>query len=270
VFLKKPGHRRPAFFPGLGYIPGESFLHSMHPLAKLVLLLCFSLAVFALPSPPAGGILLAGLLGAYQLAGLGLRYFLRKLRIILVFSTMIVLVQVLSVKEGYLLWRVPIWAATLEIWSDGLWGGLVMMLRFINVIGFSYLFVSTTDPNRLAYGLMQAGLPYRYGFALITSLRFIPVFQLELKQVQNAQMAKGIDLEGLSFRKMLLAVRYLLIPLVLSALSKVDHLAISMEGRAFGLYPGRSYLWRQDFKARDWLLVAGIITGFAAFYLGFR
>jgi len=59
------------------------------------------------------------------------------------------------------------------------------MLRFLNIIGASYLFVATTDPNRLAYALMQAGLPYRYGFMLITALRFIPLFQLELAQVRN-------------------------------------------------------------------------------------
>lgn len=41
-------------------------------------------------------------------------------------------------------------------------------------------------------------MPYRFGFMLITALRFIPVFQLELEQVKNAQMAKGIEMEGLS------------------------------------------------------------------------
>ncbi|MGI6708007.1 MAG: hypothetical protein ACOX33_02585 [Dethiobacteria bacterium] len=41
--------------------------------------------------------------------------------------------------------------------------GLLLVFRFLNIIGSSYLFVATTDPNRLAYALMQAGLPYRYG-----------------------------------------------------------------------------------------------------------
>ena len=57
--------------------------------------------------------------------------------------------------------------------------------------------MATTDPNRaFTYSLMQAGLPYRLGFMLITALRFIPVFHYELEQVKNAQMAKGIEIEG--------------------------------------------------------------------------
>ncbi len=131
-----------------------------------------------------------------------------------------------------------------------------MMLRFINIIASSYLFVSTTDPNKLVYALMQAGLPYRHGFMLITSLRFIPIFTQELAVIRNAQMAKGIDLEGVSLKKMLRAVKYLLTPLVICALNKVDYLAISMESRAFGLYKGRSYLSEQAVDRKEWLFLA--------------
>jgi energy-coupling factor transport system permease protein len=130
-----------------------------------------------------------------------------------------------------------------------------MMMRFINIVGSSYLFVATTDPNKLAYALMQVGLPYRFGFALITALRFIPVFHLELEQVRNAQMAKGIELEGLSPRNLLRAVRYLFVPLVISALSRVDNLTISMEGRAFGLYPVRTYMSSQTLSTKDKLAI---------------
>jgi energy-coupling factor transport system permease protein len=270
MILRPVNRSMKGFFPGLSYVPGGSFLHRMHPLAKVVLLLCFSLAVFALPSPLPGGIILLGLLAAYQLTGLGMLFFWRKLRMILFFGFTMILVQVLSVKEGYLIGQIPLWVITLEVWSEGIMGGLSMMFRFLNVIGFSYLFVSTTDPNRLAYGLMQAGLPYRYGFMLITSLRFIPVFQLELNQVRNAQMAKGIELEGLSFKRVLLSIQYLLIPLVLSALGKVDYLAISMEGRAFGLYPERSYLLKQNFTSKDWLIVVVSMAGFWTFYAFFK
>ena len=123
----------------------------------------------------------------------------------------------------------------------------------MNTIGSSYLFIATTDPNLLAVALMQAGLPYRQGFMLITALRFVPLFQYELIQIRRAQMAKGIDLEGLRPRQLAAAVRHLLIPLVLSALGKVDSLAISMEGRAFGLHPQRTYRVQCPVSTADWL-----------------
>jgi len=254
------------FIPGISYVENSSWLHNLHPLVKLNMLICFSLTVFAVPSCMGGIILFSVLLLFYGLARLGLAFFCRKLRFILIFGLFIFIVQVLVVKEGSLLWQFYLGPAKLSLWSEGLLGGLSMMLRFINIIGSSYLFVATTDPNRLTYSLMQAGLPYRFGFMLITSLRFIPVFHYELEQVKNAHLAKGIDIEGLSPRKLIRAFRYLLVPLVISALSKVDDLAISMESRGFGLYPERSYLDSWALSSRDKIAMLMVPLIFLLFY----
>ena len=234
------------------------------------MLICFSLTVFAVTSLTGEIILFSFLLFAYALAGLSPVFFARKLRFIVVFGLLIFLIQVLAVKEGVVLWQHDLGTVTLSVWSEGVFGGLSIMLRFVNIIASSYLFVATTDPNRLAYSLMQAGMPYRFGFMLITALRFIPVFQLELEQVKNAQMAKGIEMEGLSPRKLLRAVRYLLVPLVVSALSRVDSLTISMESRAFGLYPTRSYVNSQDLSTSDRIIIIITPLVFLFLYLVFR
>ncbi|HPU00617.1 MAG TPA: energy-coupling factor transporter transmembrane component T [Bacillota bacterium] len=245
-------------------------MHRLHPLLKLELLICFSLLVFSLPHYLSGMLLFGIMLAGYRAAGLGLSFFWRKLRFIIVFCVLIFLVHVLFVREGSLLWQKKIAFLQLEVWSLGLGHGLLMLFRFLNIIGSSYLFVATTDPNCLAYALMQAGLPYRYGFMLITALRFIPLFFLELEQVRYAQMAKGIDLERISLTNFFKAVRYLFLPLVLSALSKVDTLAISMESRAFGLHPRRSYLEKQPFTRKDGLAAAGVLLLSLALFLLLR
>ena len=242
-------------------------MHRLHPLLKLELLICFSLLVFGLPHYLSGMLLFVILLAGYRAAGLGFSFFWRKLRFIIIFCVLIFLVHVLFVREGILLWQKDIAFIHLEVWSLGLGHGLLLVFRFLNIIGSSYLFVATTDPNRLAYALMQAGLPYRYGFMLITALRFIPLFFLELEQVRYAQMAKGIDIEKVSLKNFFTAVRYLFLPLVLSALSKVDTLAISMESRAFGLYPQRSYLEKQPFTRRHRLAAAAVLILSLALFL---
>ena len=243
-------------FPGLAYVSGDTAVHRMHPLPKLLMLIVYSTSVIVFSRVAPAAALFFILLAFYGLSGLGPGFFLRKLRVILLFGLMMMLVQVISVQQGRLLFEYTVFGGVrLQVWSAGLAAGLVMMLRFVNIIASSYLFVSTTDPNKLVYALMQAGLPYRYGFALITSLRFIPVFTQDLAIIRNAQMAKGIDLEGVSPRKALRAVRYLLTPLVICALNKVDSLAVSMESRAFGLYPRRSYLYEQDVNIKEWIFL---------------
>ncbi len=254
----------------LKFSPGDSFLHRVHPIIKLALLILYNIAVLTFGSSILAGIILfAMLIFAYCSAGLGLHFFWRKMRMIIFFGFMILIVQIIAVQEGFLLVEIPLVFVTLRIWSGGLFDGIKITLRFINIISCSYLFVSVTDPNQLAYSLMQIGLPYRFGFMLITSLRFIPVFQQELTQIRNAQMIKGIDLEKATFRNVLLGIRYLLTPLVISSLDKVDGLAMSMEGRAFGLYPNRSYLNQQKIQTSDLLFFALAISIFVIFIIIF-
>ena len=66
------------------------------------------------------------------------------------------------------------------------------------------------------------------------------------------------------------AVKYLYVPLVISALSKVDELTISMENRAFGLYSARTYLNGEGLSGKDKLAILLIPLVFLAFYLIFR
>jgi energy-coupling factor transport system permease protein len=200
------------------------------------------------------------LLAVYHCGGLGFGFFWRKLRVILVFGLMLFLVQAIFRTGGVLFVELDLGFTQLRIWSKGLAQGGVMALRFVNVIAASYAFVATTNPNEFALGLMQAGLPYRHGFMLIAALRFIPVFQHELGQIRAAQMAKGIDLRRLSPSKLLMVVRYLFMPLVVSALTKVDTLTVSMEGRAFGLYDERTYRRKLPLTSRDkWVFALGLL-----------
>ncbi len=80
-------------------------------------------------------------------------------------------------------------------------------------------------------------------------------------------MAKGIEIEGLSPGQLVKAVKYLLVPLVITALSKVDYLAISMESRGFGLYPRRSYLYVQSLSRGDKIAMGMIPLVFILFNL---
>jgi len=236
-------------FLGLTYQSAPTRLHSIHPLVKLALLTGFSPVVFLLAHWVPSLVLLAVLLGVYHFGGLGLSFFWTKLRAILVFGTLIILVQLLWCHEGFVLIRLGVLGLNLRLWSGGVTRGLVMALRFLNIIAASYAFVATTDPNRLAYSLMQV---------LVTALRFIPVFQHELDQIRNAQQAKGIRLQGLSISGFARFVRYLVLPLVVSALARVDTLTLSMEARGFGLHRNRTYRIQSSFTSVDKLvLVAG-------------
>lgn len=252
--------------PRIAYHPGRSLLHRLHPLVKAAWLIGGTVLLFALRSPWWVLGISALLLAAFPLSRLPLLG-LRGLRSLAVTALVIGLLQALFRREGSVLVRL----GPLALTRGGIEAGLYVATRFLSVVLLSYLYVLTTEPNELAYALMQAGLPYRFGFALITALRMVPIFQREAQIVYEAQLARGVRYDargGLRPRKLLLLARQLFFPLLVSALGKADTLAVSMEGRCFGRYPTRTYLRQTHFARRDGIALALLVAGsVVAFWL---
>jgi len=247
------------------YQPGRSFLHRLYPLVKLAWLLFTTLWVFVVNSPWAVAAAVAFLLAAAAAAGL-LRSLaqVRGARLFASTALLLAVLQVLFVHSGDTLLQL----GPLSITDDGVSAGIYVAGRFMSVILSSYLFVLTTEPSDLAYALMRAGVPYRYGFAFITALRLVPIFEQEGRTVYHAQLARGVRYDTRSPRRFLTLARQFFLPLLVSALGKVDALAVSMEGRCFGKYPVRTFLrevhpGRIDGLALILLLAAAVGTALA-------
>ena len=170
------------------YQPGDSFLHRLHPLTKAAWLLFGTVLVFVVRSPWAGAGAVALLLLAFPVVGRAPGPGARHAAVRHAPPCCWGCLQVLFVHEGAVLFEL----GPLTVTAGGVEAGVYVAGRFLSVILLSYLFVLTTEPNDLAYALMRAGLPYRYGFALITALRLVPTFEQEGQIVYNAQLARGV------------------------------------------------------------------------------
>jgi energy-coupling factor transport system permease protein len=230
----------------VAYQPGRSLLHRLHPLVKVAWLLFGTMFVFVVHVPWAVLGALGLVLLAFPLSRLRFGE-VRGVRLFVSTALFLALLQVLFVHQG----RVLAHIGPLAPASGGVEAGVYVAGRFLVVVLLSYLFVLTTDPGDLAYGLMRAGLPYRYGFTLITALRLVPLFEQEGQIVYSAQLARGVQYDVRSPRRFLILARQFLLPLLVSALGKVDALAVSMEGRCFGKYPTRTFLRQVRFTRRD-------------------
>jgi energy-coupling factor transport system permease protein len=241
------------------YHPGASILHRLHPLTKIAWLVFGTVAVFVVDSPWLVLAAVALLLLAFPLSGLRLGR-LRGTRLFLTTALLLGLLQVFFVRQGPVLLHL----GPLILTAGGLAAGAYVAGRFLSVILLSYLFVLTTEPNDLAYALMRAGLPYRYGFALITALRLVPTFEQEGQIVYQAQLARGVAYDARSPRRFLALARQFVLPLLVSALGKVDALAVSMEGRCFGKYPTRTFLRQVQATWLDGAALFLLVVGLAA------
>jgi energy-coupling factor transport system permease protein len=237
------------------YFEGRTFIHRMHPIVKVIWLMVLSISLLILPSP-------WFILGFLTLLALGFWYAgagkiqLAGIRLILLTSLLLAGFQFVFIQSGQIWLQI----GSLEFTRDGLFSGIYIGGRFMGIVLLSYLFVLTTHPGELVYALMRVGVPYRYGYTLITALRMVPLFQIEADTIYKAQIARGMGLDHGGLRGLFTRVRQLLMPLLVSALGKADILAVSMEGRGFGMYPQRTYLRSAALRSVDvWSLIGLVL-----------
>ncbi len=245
--------------PRIAYHAGDSVLHRLHPLLKLGWMIAATLLVFLFPGITVPGVLLAGLLLCFRLIRVRLRD-LRGFRLLLLTSVGIMLLQVIFSRTGEPLFML----GPIPLTGQGLARGLYLGARFIVVILSSYLFVLSTSPNQLAYALMRAGLPYRFGFTLVTALRMIPIFEAEALIVYRAQLVRGVTYSGKNLRVFWRNLQSFLLPLLVSAIHKVDALSISMEGRCYGMHRTRTYFGAREGFRGDWPAGVGLVLTLSA------
>ncbi len=229
--------------------------HSSNPLANLFCLLAILISNLIYPSLVLSALILCFILLAVEILRVNLTFSSRRIRFLLLFSVILLLVQVLITPNGivliYLFPRIGDLGPAFPVTTFGLEKGLSLALRFLLLVTSSMFFVAITDPTLLAHSLSSFGIPYRYNFALVIALRFIPLFDIENEVVRMAQKSRGISIEVGGLSKLQRSLRYTFFPLIVSALQRAETLALSMEGRAFGYGRKRSYLRKTQWRFSD-------------------
>lgn len=255
-------------FRDFRYQEKGTFLHKLHPLTKtffLIILVFGALSQRRWYDPPLifCFLLVIGLLARIPI----IRYTFRS-RILLTSSFFIILLQILIHTNGeflfYLVPRfIPYIGGNIPVTDYGFMTGLNLSFRFIVILTSSFLFVQTTDPDKFAMAFQQLKIPYKYSYAIILALRFVPLFNIEATQVKNAMSVRGVEFisHKLSIARTLKIFRYTFIPLIVSTLNRSEELAISMQLRGFGAYSNRTYYKKIHFTIRD-LIALLISVGF--------
>jgi energy-coupling factor transport system permease protein len=146
-----------------------------------------------------------------------------------------------------------------DVTSGGVSDGITIAGKFLSLIMMSWVFVATTAPSDLSSALTTAGFPYRFAFLPALSMRFVPVFRFELATVREAQVTRGMRLDK-SLRGLIRSARYTTVPMLMTAMSRVNSVAASMSGRGFGMYPTRTQLKPIRMSAFDYVFVAASAT----------
>ena len=259
-----------------GYLKRNSFIHRLNPLTKFLVLIFLIFLTATLVSDVVSLCVFVFLLLGYIGAGINLRYAFVRLRRLLTFIVLIAFVQLLFTHYGLVLFFLipplaPGFGPFFPITTVGIANAINLAFRLINIVLASALFVASTDPSRFAAALTSLRIPYRYAYILVLALRLVPLFDAESNTVQAAQQARGIPVDKGVIRGLFRRIRYTFMPLLFSALGRVDALTLAMDGRGFGYAPTRTYLDFPTFSFKDWAIAAAsaFLTGFFIWYFFF-
>jgi energy-coupling factor transport system permease protein len=156
----------------------------------------------------------------------------------------------------------PLFGGVIPLKPEGFFMGLTIGCRLFALILLLPFLTSTTSPYSLACGLAALGINYRAAFIITTAFNLIPLFQEEGRAIMDAQKLRGMNVfekslkKRASFLSRLKSYPSLVTPLVLGAMRKAQIASVSMDSRAFGVYPKRTWLEKPAMKVHDYICMA--------------
>lgn len=240
------------------YLPGDSILHRLDPRAKIVFVLLFSIALFAMNGFASLALSAALLVALAALGGVHLRALFRGLKPVLFLLAIAVIMNAFFVPGP------QIKLAFLSLSSRGLRLGFVVAARLALLMLGTTLLTLTTTPIELTDGVERLLMPFRrfgmpaheLAMMMTIALRFIPTLMDEADKLIKAQAARGADFESGNIVRRARSFIPVLVPLFVGIFRRADELASAMEARGYRGGKGRTRLRELKMQARDWLALS--------------
>lgn len=217
----------------LEFVPGNSFLHRLNPITKIVLAFLFCICSLLSNNLLIQVGLLAFLLAIAFVAGIGEKA-MGLLRTLLFFCILMIILQLIFMRGGVGYLVLP--GGFPLVTSDGLYYAALFTLRIINATLPLLMMFAITQMNDLTNAMVnRLHVPYRYMFILTTAFRFIPILAGEFHDIMDAQKARGVEFDTRNIFKKIGLIVPLCVPLLVSSVKKVDSGAVSAQVRGFSL-----------------------------------
>lgn len=235
---------------GLVYENRKSYLNGIYPLVKLTWVFIVAIGLFIYRSPISGAVMFAAILLVALLAGkIPFRQIIGSGKIIFGLGLLLMFFH-FFVDPGNIIFKF----GPLHITDNGLLQGPIFFFRLSVVVLASFILIWTTDTRDLMVSLTKAGIPYRGAFAVFLAMRFLPLIQKEVDAVKAAHSIRGKSTNSKFGHRFKLWRRYIF-TILINGLRKAETTATSLECRAFGCYPTRTYVKDVKYKPMDLILL---------------
>ena len=266
---KSLDHKRLMF----AYFPGNSIFHKLNPLSKLVFLLLLTIVILLIRSLIFMAMVSLFVIFLALISGISLKNLYLKLRFIISILIVSVVLNIFfnaipSEEEIILFYLFGI--EFLPIRKLAVYYAFRAFFLVLTLFTSSIIYSNTTNMRDFVYALMRLKIPYRFCYAFMVGIRYIPLIEQEAKTISLAQRARGFGYEKVnSIKKAYNWISERLLITLVSILRKAHTTSISMENRCFGIYKDRTNLIKIKFKTKDiaFIIICGFIFTLILFYL---
>ena len=227
----------------LDFLPGDSVLHKMHPLSKLIISFFICIAAFVstnfffLGSLIIINLLISALGEGKSKCGVFKRT-LGILRGLCKISVFLFVIQLICIRQGNVVLHI---VGNFGITDYAIINALLLVLRLLAATMPLAIMISVTalsDFSNMLVGVFH--IPYKYAFALTSAIRFIPVFSIEMNSIIDSQKSRGVDFEVKNPFKKLSMILPLCFPLLISSVRRIESTAVAAELRGVDLRNAKS------------------------------
>lgn len=244
--------------PVLAYTPGDTILHKMNPITKLIVifsvwlvsLISFDIATFL--------ILLSVLLVLWILGRIPLRE-------MAIFAKLLSLVFfIFTIINGFMYFRgkTPLfYVLGYPFTIEGLLFGIALSLKVLCIVSTVPLLTKTTTMTDLISALAKLRIPYHLIFIFTTAISFTDIIEETYTNIKESQLLRGYSLDEMNFLKRAIkGYAPLFVPLILTVLRKASTMDMAIESRAFGASKKRTYVNEIKFTKADITAIILIVT----------
>ena len=236
----------------LEYVPGNSFLHTMNPVAKLVAAILIVFACFLTSNI---FILLGILVLDFAMAAYVklMKQTLGLAKAVAGFSLLLAVLALLTTSKGDVLVNLP-WG---YIGTGSIMAAVLIVLRLVACAVPLFLVFYVTKLTDMSDALVKiCHVPYKYAFTFTSTVHFIPVFMNDMSGIMEAQTARGVEFYQGGFLNKLRLMIPLCVPLLVSSVRKTNSAAIAAEVRGFNLRTAKSGFKEYPFAVTDFVAMA--------------
>ena len=259
--------------PTSAYYPGDSVIHRMLPLAKMISFIILLVAVIFAGTVPEYVILGAFIVFMVYMSRLKPSLALGSVR-----RLIILFIVILAMNTCFYGPDDP-WVS---FWIfkpsySGLMQGINIVIRVISILIIGNVLVLTTAPMALTMSLEYLFSPLRIfkvpvdqiAMILSVAIQFIPTLFEETDAIKTAQMARGARFDSKKLTQKAYAVLPLLIPIFISSFKRADELSVAMESRGYRVNHKRRRKKSEPLKRRD-IIALIMCSAMCVFFIIFR